>query len=397
MSPAAADRTRSAAARELAFRVKQLAQQHGFDHCGITRPEITDRDARALNAWIAAGMHADMAWMAETTRMQRRLAPKSMLDGVQSVISVAMRYTPPAPPPDRLPRGRVSAYAVGRDYHDVMKQRLKQLARALDELLGWHDQRVFVDTAPVLEHTLAGSASVAWQGKHSLSLNRTSGSWFLLGELFTTARLPSDAPSSAHCGSCTACMEGCPTRAIVAPYVVDSRRCIAWLTIEYSGIIPRDLRPLMGNRIYGCDECQAVCPWNRTPPPLPRDLLEPDHAREHPLLSEVIDMDEDKFRHRFRGSPIRRSGRLRLIRNAIVAAGNSRNSELIPPLLRRLHDPDAGLRLHAVWALARLHRKCGDDTIEAALVSLRGKECDSSVREELRISWKEIATGGENR
>jgi len=255
--------------------VKRLAYRAGFDYCGITRPQISERDTAALKHWLAAGMHADMAWMAEPVRLARRCDPESMLTAVRSVVCVGMRYAPPAPSVDEGCRGTISSYAVGDDYHDVMKKRLKCLARDLDQLLGKHDQRVFVDTAPVLEHALAASGGIGWQGKHSLTLNRHGGSWLLLGELFTTAELSLDVPSENHCGSCTFCIDVCPTGAIVAPFVIDSRRCISWLTIEYDGVIPRDLRPLMGAHIFGCDDCQSVCPWNKKSIATVSDLLHP--------------------------------------------------------------------------------------------------------------------------
>lgn len=338
-------------------RVKALAAEAGFDFCGITRPRVAARDAAALRAWVDAGHHADMWWMAEEERLARRMRPASLLDGVRSVICVAMRYTPPQPATtDGQPRGIVAAYAWGSDYHKVMKRRLRRLARALDRLLGRHDQRIFVDTAPVLEHALAASAGIAWQGKHSLSLNRTGGSWLLLGELFTTAELPCDPPATHHCGSCRACIDACPTGAIVAPFVVDARRCIAWLTIEYDGPIPPPLRPLLGRRIFGCDDCQTVCPWNRAVAAPHPDLLAPKNENRAPLLTELLTLDEAGFRIRFRGTPLRRGGRIRLVRNACIAAGNSGDRRLIPPLRALLRDEAPLLREHAAWALERITR-----------------------------------------
>ena len=366
----------------LSAEVKRLARAAGFDDCGITRPALDARDVDGLRRWVAAGMYADMAWMAEPERLARRSNPRSLLADVRSVICVGLRYTPPrAPTADGC--GVISAYALGDDYHIVMKKRLKRLARALDRLLGAHDQRVFVDTAPVLEHALAASAGVGWQGKHSLTLNRDGGSWLLLGELFTTAELDCDPPASDHCGSCSACIDGCPTGAIVAPFVVDARRCISWLTIEYGGVIPRHLRPLIGNRVFGCDDCQLVCPWNRKASTVGSDLLRPRADNRAPPLRELLTLDAATFHARFRNTPVKRTGRARLVRNAAVAAGNSGDRSLVPALVRLLEEPEALIRLHAVWALIQLRDAENSTAIDAALRELRRREHDTAVLEEV--------------
>ncbi|MDQ6951703.1 MAG: tRNA epoxyqueuosine(34) reductase QueG [Mariprofundales bacterium] len=369
----------------LAENIKQLARETGFDYCGITAPKVPIRDVAALQGWVDAGMQADMAWMAEAVRLARRKDPASLLDGVCSVISVGLRYTPPQQvvAGGGSSRGMISAYAAGDDYHVVMKKRLKVLARGLDDLLGRHDQRVFVDTAPVLEHVLAAGGGVGWQGKHSLTLNRDGGSWLLLGELFTTAKLPPDAPASGHCGSCTHCIDGCPTNAIVAPYIIDANLCLSFITIEYSGVIPRELRQVMGARIYGCDDCQMVCPWSDKTEAVMDDLLRPRAQNIAPLLSDILQLDVVGFRHHFSQSPIKRTGRTRLLRNACVAAGNSGDADLVVLLFALLDDAAALIRGHAVWALARLRAVADAPTIDARLEGLRSKEADRMVQQEL--------------
>ncbi len=348
-------------------RVRNLAHQHGFELCRITRPEISDQHRQALLDWLRAGMHADMHWMAESSRLQRRLQPRSLLPGAASVIVLGMRYTPPPSPPSKTQQayGIIAAYALGDDYHDVMKKRMRALCRALMEWMPEEapEQRIYVDTAPILEHALAQSAGLGWIGKHSLSIDRVHGSWFLLGEIFTTAELAPDPIASAHCGSCTRCLDLCPTGAIVGPMQVDARRCIAWLTIEYKGTIPMALREPMGVRIYGCDDCQSCCPWNRHAKVVDDDALRPRKENEHPPLAELLALDEAGFRHRFRKSPIRRSGRIVLQRNCCIAAGNAGDASLIP-LLRRLQNAEEEiLREHANWALQRLETRRRSESI----------------------------------
>jgi len=319
-----------------------------------------------------------------------------MLDGVQSVISLCMPYTPPAysldTACDAVGQGAITAYAHGDDYHDVMKKRLKALAAELDQLLGKHDQRVFVDTAPVLEHALAASAGLGWQGKHSLTIHRELGSWFLLGEIFTTAELVPDAPSENHCGRCSACMDICPTKAIVAPYVVDARLCISYLTIEFDGFIPHDLRPLMGNRIYGCDDCQLVCPWNRhaVSPATGNDLLSPRGENHLPDLASLLRLNEEAFRRRFRKSPVRRTKRRGLLRNVCIAMGNSGQTVFVNDLMNVVNDDEAVIRGHAVWALGRLSNSENKTEMMTLFRTLSGQEKDNNVHEEISLSIKYI-------
>jgi len=367
-----------------------MALERGFEGCHFSRPEVSDKHGEALDAWLGQGMQGDMAWMAEKSRVLRRKHPESMLEDVRTVISVAMRYTPPGYTLEEAEaaegRGVISAYAHGDDYHEEMKKRLKTLARDLDELLGRHDQRVYVDTAPVLEHAFAESGGLGWQGKHSLSLNREHGSWFLLGEIFTTAQLPPDEAAGFHCGTCTACIDACPTGAIVAPFVVDARRCISYLTIEYKGLIPRELRPLMGNRIYGCDDCQMVCPWNSEIEAPGKDLLAPSGENYLPELAMLLQLDEAGFRERFCKSPVRRTGRVALLRNVCLAMGNSGDNGFVPLLIAALNDAAAMVRAHAAWALARLAP--GNARIHKALLQAMDAEPDEQAREDMRQTLK---------
>jgi len=376
--------------------IQDMARRLGFARCMVTQPHISGLHGRALQDWVNAGMQANMSWMAEDMRMQRRLAPESMLAGVRSVISVAMPYTPPVYGLDEAGAeqggGVIAAYAHGDDYHEVMKKRLKALARELDALLGAHDQRVYVDTAPVLEHALAESAGLGWQGKHSLTIHRDLGSWFLLGEIFTTAAIEPDEAAANHCGTCSACMDICPTKAIVAPYVVDARLCISYLTIEFDGFIPPHLRPLMGNRIYGCDDCQLVCPWNshaaRTD--AETDLLRPRGENCLPDLASLLHLDDDGFRQRFRKSPVRRTKRRGLLRNVCIAMGNSGHDGFVDDLLAVLDDDEPLIRAHAAWALGQLAGAENMSMITGLLQARSDTEEDVDVLREMRTSIHDI-------
>ena len=380
-------------------RIQACAQSHGFVRCQVTRPVLGAEHAEALRCWVDAGMQGEMAWMAEAVRMQRRLSPQSMLADVRSVISLAMPYTPPpytlAEASAATSEGVITAYAHGDDYHEVMKKRLKLLAADLDALLGKYEQRVFVDTAPVLEHALAAASGLGWQGKHTLSIDRRLGSWFLLGEIFTTAELEADTVASQHCGSCTACIDICPTRAIVAPYVVDARLCISYLTIEFDGFIAHDLRPLIGNRIYGCDDCQQVCPWNgharSQPDELSQtDLLKPRGENHLPDLASLLRLNEDEFRLRFRKSPVRRSRRRGLLRNVCIAMGNSGDHRFVADLLAVLDDDEPLIRGHAAWALGRLADVTDYSSILMALQRMLAVEAEPDVQQEIQLSMSYI-------
>jgi len=368
------------------------AYKHGFVLCRVTQPDVDYVHRQALQDWVDSDMQGEMGWMAEEIRLQRRKSPESMLAGVRSVITVAMAYTPPAytlgGACGASDSGVITAYAHGEDYHDVMKKRLKALAAELDVLLGKHDQRVFVDTAPVLEHALAESAGLGWQGKHSLTIHRELGSWFLLGEIFTTAEIEPDEPARNHCGTCSACMDVCPTRAIVAPYVVDARLCISYLTIEFDGFIPHRLRSLMGNRIYGCDDCQMVCPWNghANYTPAHDDLLKARGENHLPDLASLLRLDEDGFRRRFRKSPIRRTRRRGLLRNVCIAMGNSGNAAFVDNLMQVCGDDEPLIRGHAAWALGRLSSAQSGNDITCFLGQCAATEKNNEVRKEIDMA-----------
>lgn len=373
--------------------IRRLAARHGFDACGISRVVLRPTFLARYAAWVSKSYFGTMGWMAEPSRLARRCRPESMLEGAQSVISVAMRHSPPVYGLQEAlraqGRGIIAAYAQGMDYHEIMKKRLKAFAASLDGLLGRHDQRVYVDTAPVLEHAFAEQSGLAWQGKHSLNLSRSFGSWFLLGEIFTTAKLPADEPARAHCGSCTACMDICPTGAIIHPFVVDARRCIAYLTIEYKGMIAHELRPRFGNRIYGCDDCQMVCPWNGKLPALKgEDPLQPQGENCLPDLASLLRLSEAGFRARFRKSPIRRTGRAAFLRNVCIALGNQRQAQALDALLGALADSEPLVRAHAAWAIGRLHVPAG--TRSRLLGRALRREQNDDVRREIQHALEHL-------
>jgi epoxyqueuosine reductase len=321
---------------------------------GFAGTDLRADEAR-LQEWLARDMHGEMAWMARHGR--RRSRPAELVPGTLSVISVRMDYLPPAGETpekvlDRPGLGYVSRYALGRDYHKVMRRRLQRLADRIAGAVGAFGYRVFVDSAPVLERALARDAGLGWIGKHTNLLSREAGSWFFLGEIYTDLPLPPDAAGSAHCGDCQACIDVCPTRAIVAPYRLDARLCISYLTIEHPGSIPEDLRPLMGNRIYGCDDCQLVCPWNRFATPTPESDFLPRQGLDAPRLRELFRWSEEEFLQRTEGSPIRRIGHHRWLRNIAVALGNcAADAADREALLRHREHPDPTVREHVAWAL----------------------------------------------
>ncbi|MGQ0566976.1 MAG: tRNA epoxyqueuosine(34) reductase QueG [Gemmobacter sp.] len=333
-------------------RLVARALDEGFAAARVCRPDAVPDMAGRLAAWLAAGHHGQMGWMAD--RAAWRGNPCALWPEVRSVVMLAEVYTPPGDPLavlDMPDRGAVSVYAQGRDYHDLVKRRLKRVGRWLiDE--GGGEIKVFVDTAPVMEKPLAQAAGLGWQGKHTNLLSRTLGNWFFLGAIFTTLDLPPDPPEAGHCGSCTACLDICPTRAFPAPYVLDARRCISYLTIEHHGPVDEGLRPLMGNRIYGCDDCLAVCPWNKFAAAA-RDTGYA-HRIGAPPLAELAALDDARFRARFAGSPVKRIGRDRFLRNVMYAVGNSGDPALVPVARMRLKDNDPVVAEAAAWALGRL-------------------------------------------
>ncbi len=334
--------------------LKEEAARLGFVACGIMRADAVDGRA-ALGDWLAAGHHGTMDWMA--ARAEARARPQSLWPDARSVIALGMSYAPAADPM-RLSTvghvGRISVYAQGADYHDVVKRNLKTLARWIIEA-GGGALKIFVDTAPVMEKPLAASAGLGWQGKHSNLVSRAHGSWLFLGAIMTTLDLIPDAPHPDRCGTCDACQRACPTDAFPAPYRLDARRCISYLTIEHKGPIPHEFRVAMGNRIYGCDDCLAVCPWNKFADSAAANKAFVGRAElAVPALADLLALDDAGFRQVFSGSPVKRIGRNRMVRNACIAAGNSGDARLIAPLRTLSDDSDAVVREAANWALTRL-------------------------------------------
>jgi epoxyqueuosine reductase len=328
------------------------ALEEGFSAMRVTAPDAVPEIAARLAAFVAAGYHGQMGWMAE--RMPWRGDPTALWPEARSVIMLAESYTPdenPLPLLQARDRGVISVYAQGKDYHDLVKRRLKRLGRWLLDQAGG-EIKVFVDTAPVMEKPLAQAAGLGWQGKHSNLLSRDLGNWFFLGAIFTTLELPKDQAEVSHCGSCTACLDICPTSAFVAPYQLDARRCISYLTIEHHGPVPLELRALMGNRIYGCDDCLAICPWNK----FAKTAQEIGYAHKHgaPALAELAALDDAAFRARFAGSPIKRIGRHRFVRNVLYAIGNSGDARLRGAAAGLCDDADPTVAEAATWAMARL-------------------------------------------
>ncbi len=335
-------------------RLAGRAQEEGFSKMGICAPGATTETAARLRAFLAAGYHGQMGWMAEREEWRGNAA--ALWPEARSVIMLAEVYTPKADPLavlDQPDRAAISVYAQGKDYHDLVKRRLKRLGRwLLDQAPPGAGIKVFVDTAPVMEKPLAQAAGLGWQGKHTNLLARDLGSWFFLGAIFTTLDLPKDAPEISHCGSCRACLDACPTQAFPAPYHLDARRCISYLTIEHKGPVDPDLRALMGNRIYGCDDCLAVCPWNK----FAQEAREIGYAARigAPDLAELAGLDDAAFRARFAGSPIKRIGRDRFVRNVAYAIGNSGLPALRPVAAALCQDADPTVAEAGLWAVRRL-------------------------------------------
>jgi epoxyqueuosine reductase len=334
--------------------IKDIARQAGFDICRVTSAEAEERLGRDLAAYVDAGHHGTMVWMEETK--ERRAAPTTLWPEAKSVIMLGMNYGPEHDPRvllDKVDAGNISVYARNRDYHDVIKGKLKEIGGKFAARSG-AAIKVFVDTAPVMEKPLAAKAGLGWQGKHTNLVSREFGSWLFLGSIFTDAELQSDESEADHCGSCRACLDSCPTGAFPAPYQIDARRCISYLTIEHKGPIPAEFRPLMGNRIYGCDDCLAACPWNKFANAAREMKLQPRTDLMEPPLAQLLALDDAAFRTFFSGSPVKRIGRDRFIRNCLIAAGNSSDPGLMDHCLRLLGDANPDIRAMAVWALSRL-------------------------------------------
>ncbi|UNK44101.1 tRNA epoxyqueuosine(34) reductase QueG [Luteimonas sp. S4-F44] len=342
--------------QQVAARIRAIAAEMGFQRCGIAGIELAEDEAH-LRDWLAQGLYGTMHWMARHGTLRAR--PAELLPGTVRVISVGLDYgrNDDDSAWDTLADGRrayVARYALGRDYHKLMRNRLQTFAHRIAEEIGPFGHRVFVDSAPVLERALARNAGLGWIGKHTCLIDKRGGSWFFLGEIYVDVPLPIDPPASAHCGTCTRCIDVCPTQAIVAPYRLDARRCISYLTIEHDGAIPEPLRAPIGNRIFGCDDCQLVCPWNK----FAKRHNEPDFRARNGLdtatLADLFAWDEAEFLQRTEGSPLRRSGHRRWLRNIAVALGNAPTApDTIAALRTRRHSGDALVDEHVEWALAR--------------------------------------------
>ncbi|MFP4044527.1 MAG: tRNA epoxyqueuosine(34) reductase QueG [Rhodosalinus sp.] len=340
--------------RDLKDRLSEEARAAGFDAMGVCRPDAVPELPARLAAFLEAEYHGQMGWMAE--RAQWRADPAALWPEARSVIMLAMSYTPESDPMATLSEpelGTISVYARGGDYHDLIKKRLKRVARWLIAAAGG-EVKVFVDTAPVMEKPLAQAAGLGWQGKHTNLLSRELGNWIFLGAIFTTLELEPDAPGEAHCGSCRKCLDICPTDAFPAPFQLDARRCISYLTIEHRGPVDEALRPLLGNRIYGCDDCLAVCPWNKFAVEAREAKLAARDELEAPQLAQLARLDDAGFRAMFSGSPIKRIGRDRFVRNVLYAIGNSGMAELRPVAQGLTGDPDPAVADAARWAVTRL-------------------------------------------
>ncbi len=342
---------------ELKHAIRRWGAELGFASVRFAPLDLSDAEP-GLQAWLAAGFHGDMDYMARHGTLRAR--PTELVPGTQSLISVRLDYLPDADEAETLladpERAYVSRYALGRDYHKLLRNRLQRLANRIEAEIGPFTYRAFTDSAPLLEVELAARAGNGWRGKHSLLLTR-AGSWFFLGELLTNLPLSPDAPEEPeHCGTCTACLSACPTHAIVAPYQVDARRCISYLTIEHPGAIPVDLRPLLGNRIYGCDDCQLTCPWNRFATPAQEADFQPRNGLDHARLIDLFAWSEAEFEARLAGSAIRRIGWERWLRNIAVALGNQAHADpaTLVALRERLDHPSAIVREHVEWALQQL-------------------------------------------
>jgi epoxyqueuosine reductase len=366
---------------DLRAMIRVEAARLGFDAVGFTTPDsIPQADAR-LRDFVARGWHGSMEWIAET--LERRASPSALWPEVRSIVMLGMNYGPAADPrvlQSRRDRGAISVYARNRDYHDVVKGRLKELAGRIASRSGG-DVKVFVDTAPVMEKPLAEAAGLGWQGKHTNLVSRDFGSWLFLGVIFTTAPLEPDPPGADRCGNCRACLDACPTAAFPAPYRLDARRCISYLTIENKGPIPAEFRAAIGNRIYGCDDCLAACPWNKFASLAAEAKLRARADLQEPRLADLLDLDDAAFRALFAGSPAKRIGRDRFLRNVLVAAGNSADAGLARQCLRLAADSSPLVRGAAVWALSRL---ADAGAFSRAAAELMEDEGDAGVLAEWR-------------
>ncbi|MBK8770308.1 MAG: tRNA epoxyqueuosine(34) reductase QueG [Rhizobiales bacterium] len=369
----------SETAKKALARLRQAAVREGLPLLRVTEARLPPTVAERLQTFLDAGHAGDMAWMAETA--ERRASPEAMWSEARTAIVFAQPYTPAIDPLSRLDdtsAGVISVYALNRDYHEVFKGKLKQLAQVFAATAG-AEVKVFVDTAPLMEKPLAAQAGLGWQGKHSNLVSREAGNWFFIGTILTTVPLPSDTAEEDHCGTCRSCLDICPTRAFPAPYRLDARRCISYLTIEHTDHIAREFRKPMGNRIYGCDDCLAVCPWNKFAQACNEAKLVARDDLVAPRLADLLALDDASFRQLFSGSPVKRVGRERFLRNCLIAAGNSGDAALIPIIAARLADASPLVRAMAVWAHAQLAEGAVHDQLRARYLPL---ENDAGVREE---------------
>jgi epoxyqueuosine reductase len=362
--------------------IKEKAAAEGFAACGIAPVALAPETSGRLKQWLAEGMHGDMIWM--ESRSDERANPQTLWPEVRSVIMLGMSYAPGHDPmalAQAGDRARISVYAQGRDYHDVVKGALKRVA-------GWlahetsTDVKVFVDTAPVMERALAAAAGIGWQGKHTNIVSRSEGSWLFLGAIYTTAELQPEAAEKDRCGSCNACQDICPTHAFPSPYTLDARRCISYLTIEHKGAIPMDLRAGIGNHIYGCDDCLSVCPWNKfAQSATTMKAFRPRAELVAPHIGDLLTLDDAAFRTLFSGSPVKRTGRNRFIRNVLIAAGNSRDNQHLSAVIRLLDDIDPAVRGAAIWALSQIDT----EQFLQQKTNRQAQENDDEVRQEWSI------------
>jgi epoxyqueuosine reductase len=362
--------------------VRAQAFDLGFDVCRFAHADVTPVHGERLRAWLQDGAHGDMDWMRETA--ERRAEPRALWPQATSVVMLGLNYGPDGDLLASLSKpecATISVYARNRDYHDIIKGRLKQLAGFMLKRAGAGDAKVFVDTAPIMEKPLAQTAGIGWQGKHTNLVSRDFGSWLFLGAIFTNLRLNPDPPETDHCGSCRKCLDVCPTAAFPAPYLLDARRCISYLTIEHKGPVPLQFRAKIGNRIYGCDDCLAVCPWNKYASAGREAKLAARPEFESPPLAQLARLDDAAFRALFAGSPIKRVGRDRFLRNVLIAIGNSARLELAAEAERLVEDAAAIVRGAAVWALGRL--------APARLAELRQARLAAETDETVRQEWRQ--------
>ncbi len=367
--------------------IKAHAGRLGFDLAGVTTA-APPRYGAYYAEWVERGMAGEMAYLGR--QIEKRRDPGQLLPNARSLVVVAMNYRcpDPEPTPDGTHRGKIAQYARGDDYHDVMKERLQALLLFIRERVGRPvEGRVYVDTGPVLEREFAVRAGLGWFGKHTNLIHKRTGSWLLIGEILLDVELDQDRPAADHCGTCTRCIEACPTDAIVEPYVVDSRRCVSYHTIELKGAIPTAYRAAMGDRVFGCDDCQDVCPWNRRAPVTGHPAFIPRPWNEMPGLIEMLGLTPEEFRTRFRGSPIKRTKRRGLLRNAAIALGNTKDPEAIPALANSLGDDEPLVRGHAAWALGNI----GGGRALSVLEKAKKTEDDPWVIEEIEQALTECA------